>query len=279
MKLTNPDAIRSITREWEGERDGNGRPLVPDDVLRRMELVTSEEAWGVLRRHGYHFNFAGDFQVLHPERVLVGRAVTCRYVPIRPDLQDALDRTGVEEGRIGNQNSWVIDELVRDDVIVVDLFGKVRDGTFAGDNLATAIKVSTNRGMVIDGGIRDAERILQMPDFNGFIRGMDPSSLADVSMPEINGVVRIGEATCLPGDVVLGRCHVHPAPPGAGGGGELRERPAARSVWPATPGGGRVHAGPGGSRRVGAGDGAGLRAVVGGPGRGVAGLDRDDEAD
>ncbi len=204
MKLTNPDTIRSITREWEGERDGNGRPLVPDDVLRRMELVTSEEAWGVLRRHGYHFNFAGDFQVLHPERVLVGRAVTCRYVPIRPDLQDALDRTGVEEGRIGNQNSWVIDELVRDDVIVVDLFGKVRDGTFAGDNLATAIKVSTNRGMVIDGGIRDAQRILQMPDFNGFIRGMDPSSLADVSMPEINGVVRIGEATCLPGDVVLG---------------------------------------------------------------------------
>jgi regulator of RNase E activity RraA len=43
-----------------------------------------------------------------------------------------------------------------------------------------------------------------MDDFNAFIRGVDPSAILDVSMPEINGITRIGEATCVPGDVVLG---------------------------------------------------------------------------
>ena len=58
--------------------------------------------------------------------------------------------------------------------------------------------------MVIDGGIRDTQRIFDMEDFNAFVRGFDPSAINDVSMPEINGVIRIGNATCLPGDVVLG---------------------------------------------------------------------------
>jgi len=204
LKLTNPELIRSITSEWKGERDRSGRPLVDAGILRRMEVVTSEEAWGVLRRHDYHHNFAGDFHILHPERILVGRAVTCRFVPTRPDLNNAIERTGVSEGRVGGQNSWVIDELVEDDVIVVDLFGKVYDGTFAGDNLSTAIRVSTKRGMVIDGGLRDTQRIVEMENFNAFIRGMDPSAINDVSMPDINGIIRIGLATCLPGDVVLG---------------------------------------------------------------------------
>ncbi len=87
MHLTNPDTIRSITSEWTGERDKNGRPLAPDDVLERMKLVTTEEAWGVIdRNHGYKHNFAGDFINLHPDRVLVGRAITCRWVPVRPDV-------------------------------------------------------------------------------------------------------------------------------------------------------------------------------------------------
>jgi 4-hydroxy-4-methyl-2-oxoglutarate aldolase len=131
-------------------------------------------------------------------------AVSSRWVPRRPDVQAAADRQGEIDKRIGGQNSWVIDEMVTDDVIVVDLFGKVYNGTFAGDNLATAIKVNGNRGMVIDGGIRDTQRIMKIPEFATFVRGFDPSAIADVTEVEINGVTRIGPATCVPGDVVLG---------------------------------------------------------------------------
>ena len=141
---------------------------------------------------------------LHPDRVIVGRAVTCRWVPIRPDINDSIEKQGEEDSRVGGQNSWVIDELEHGDLIVVDLFGKIYDGTFAGDNLATAIKSRSGTGMVIDGGIRDTQRILEMDGFNAFIRGVDPSAINDVSMPDINGITRIGEATCVPGDVVLG---------------------------------------------------------------------------
>ena len=204
MKLTSKELIKSVTKSWEGKRDKNYRRLVSKDILKRMKLVTTEEAWGTCRKNGYHFQFAGDWNNLHPERVIVGRAVTCRWVPKRPDLNDAIESQGEIEKRIGFQNSWVIDELKEDDLIVVDLFGKIFDGTFAGDNLTTAIKSKTGTGMVIDGGIRDTQRIFDMEDFNAFVRGFDPSAINDLSMPEINGVIRIGNATCLPGDVVLG---------------------------------------------------------------------------
>ncbi len=36
------------------------------------------------------------------------------------------------------------------------------------------------------------------------MRGFDPTAIANVTLAEINGITRIGEATCLPGDVVLG---------------------------------------------------------------------------
>ena len=45
---------------------------------------------------------------------------------------------------------------------MVDLFGKVENGTFVGDNLATAIYTYTGTGMVIDGAIRDREGIQPM---------------------------------------------------------------------------------------------------------------------
>ena len=61
-----------------------------------------------------------------------------------------------QEGRIGVMNSWVIQTLVQDDVIVIDLFGKVYKGTYSGANLSTAIDARAGPGQVINGAIRDA---------------------------------------------------------------------------------------------------------------------------
>ena len=206
MKITDTDRIRFITSEWSGERDVHGRPLVPDDILDRMKAVTTEEAWGVLRSHGYHHNFVGEFIDLSSDarpitQVVVGRAITCRWVPIRPDLHDPLVALGEDEGRIGFLNSWVIDEMVDGDVLVADLFSRVN---LVGDNLTAAIVANGGRGMVIDGGIRDTQRIIEFPDFGVYMRRMHPEAIPGVTMPDINGVTRINQATCIPGDVVLG---------------------------------------------------------------------------
>ena len=205
MKFNNRDDIIQLTPLWTGERFADGRPRVSDDIVRRMQRVTTEEAWSVLWRAGYHFQFEGNWTRLHPERVLVGRAVTGVFVPHRPDLHDYLMEYGHErEGRIGAMNSWVIETLVKDDVIVIDLCGKVYEGTYSGANLSTAIASRTRRGQVIYGGIRDAQQIIEIDDFATFCRGFDPTPIRNVTLVGMNVPCRIGDAVCLPGDVVLG---------------------------------------------------------------------------
>jgi regulator of RNase E activity RraA len=205
MHIENPRAsIESLTRLYNGDRDGRGRPRVSDDIIERMKLVTTEEAWGVLRRNGYNFQFEGNWLQTHPGKVLVGRAVTAMMVPQRPDLQELVEEMGKAEGRIGGQNSWVIDTLEPNDVMVVDMFGKIRNGTFVGDNLATSLSTRTGAGAIIHGGIRDFDGVSKLDNLQIFCRGLDPTAIADTTLAGINIPIRIGDTTILPGDVVLG---------------------------------------------------------------------------
>jgi regulator of RNase E activity RraA len=137
---------------------------------------------------------------------MVGRAVTAQFVPHRPDFHDAIQQAGLAEGRanIGGQNSWIIESLQIGDVMVVDIFGKIKDGTVVGDNLGTAVRTRTRAGAVIDGGIRDYQGLIELQDVNFYIRGVDPSAIADVTLAGLNIPIRIGGVTVLPGDIVLG---------------------------------------------------------------------------
>lgn len=206
MKFDDAEDIRQITPLWQGERFPNGRPKVPTDILRRMQKITLEEAWGPLWQRGYRYQFEGDLKIIHPDKVIVGRAVTAVMVPKRPDLHETLLQYGHEqEGRKGFFNQWVIDSLEEDDVVVVDMFDKVYEGTFVGGNLSTAIATRTKRGgAVIWGGIRDTQQVVEIENINVFYRGSDPTAIGDVTLVGMNGPTRIGRAVCLPGDVVLG---------------------------------------------------------------------------
>ncbi|MGQ9916621.1 MAG: RraA family protein [Bryobacteraceae bacterium] len=205
--FTNQQRI-DITREWKGERFPDGRPKVPDEVLDRLKLTTAEEAWGTLRRLGYHNQFEGNWKTVNvPDPAgerLVGRAVTAVFVPRRPDLDAVIRDHAKRENRVGSgQNSWVIDTLVKRDVMVVDLFGKIKDGTIIGDNLGTSIWTKTGTGLVVDGAVRDVSGLMEIKGFKIFCRGFDPTGIAEVTLAGINVPVRIGQATVLPGDVVL----------------------------------------------------------------------------
>jgi len=205
MNIINPKEILvELTRLNPFDRFEDGRPRVPDNLIKRMETVTTEQAWGVLRHHGYHLQFEGDWLQTHPDKILVGRCVTALMLPHRPDFHELVQETGIAEGRIGGQNSWVIDTLLPDDVLIVDMFGKIKNGTFVGDNLSTSIQSRTHRGAVMDCGIRDFQGIRQLTDSAFFCRGVDPTAIADVTLAGINIPIRIGEATVLPGDIVLG---------------------------------------------------------------------------
>jgi regulator of RNase E activity RraA len=197
----------ALTAEWTGERFPDGRPKVPDSILERMRQVTAEEAWGVLVDAGYRQQFEGGWKEINagaPGRRLVGRVVTAAFMPLRPDLNAMINKNAAAEGRVGRgQNSWVIDTLQPSDVLVVDLYGKVDKGTFAGDNLSTSIFAKSGTGLVVNGAVRDVSGILEIKGFLGYVRDFHPTALADATLVGINVPIRIGGVTVLPGDVLL----------------------------------------------------------------------------
>jgi 4-hydroxy-4-methyl-2-oxoglutarate aldolase len=193
-----------FTPEWHGDRFPDGRPNVPDSVLARLKDVTADEAWDVLQDAGYRNQFEGGWKVINPGPRLVGRVVTAVFMPQRPDVDSVIRANGKKENRIGDENSWIIDILKPGDLLVVDLFGKIRYGTIVGDNLSTAIYSRSHNGLIVNGAVRDVTGIQQIPGFQCYVRGVDPSALENVMLTGINVPIRIGEVTVMPGDIAIG---------------------------------------------------------------------------
>jgi regulator of RNase E activity RraA len=198
-----------LTREWKGERFEDGRPKVPDDILRRMKLVTHDEAWAVMKNEGYLYQYADGWQTINPDSILIGRAVTATFLPGRPDIHNAIDERGKKDGKKG-QNSWPVDLLVKGDVYVVDQFGIHVNGPTIGDNVGTAIYSKSGNGIVYDGAIRDITGLKEMGDFTSYFTSYHPShhnqpGNLNTMLTGINQPTKIRQATVMAGDVVLGR--------------------------------------------------------------------------
>lgn len=193
-----------FTVDWHGDRFPDGRPNVSDSVLARLKDVTADEAWDVLQSAGYRNQFEGSWRVINPGQRLVGRVVTAVFMPFRPDMDSVIRANGKRENRIGDENSWIIDILKPGDVLVVDLFGKIRYGTIIGDNLATAIYSKSHNGLIVNGAVRDVTGIQEIAGFQVYTRGVDPSALENVMLTGINVPIRIGDVTVLPGDIAIG---------------------------------------------------------------------------
>ena len=192
------------TSLWKGERFPDGRPKVPDDVLERLKKVSLEEAWSVLRNNGYNNQYEDNWVIAYENPVLVGRAVTVVFMPLRPDFNDITITRGKQIGLTRNPATWVIDTLVKDDVLVVDMYGKIARGNFGGSNVFNAINAKTGVGMVINGASRDIDGTLKIPDFFVFTRGWHPGDSRERMLNGINIPTRIGMTTVMPGDIVLG---------------------------------------------------------------------------
>jgi regulator of RNase E activity RraA len=211
--FTRDDVIK-YTPEWKGERFPDGRPKVPDSILDRMKSVTLEEAWATLRAAGFTHQYEDGWMVIHPDKVLVGRALTAVWMPGRPDVQRVIEEQGKLDHRVGAMNAWPVDMLQPRDVYVCDHFQLKEDGPSIGDNVGNAIYARTGNGIVYNGAVRDIEGLNELPNFVSFVRYYDPSHhfgslatgrLLNSTMVSINGPTRIGHVMVMPGDVVLGK--------------------------------------------------------------------------
>jgi 4-hydroxy-4-methyl-2-oxoglutarate aldolase len=232
------DQMVEYTPTWTGERFADGRPKVSDGLLERARGLSSEEIlifWGgggagapgggrganaaaagaqqfnqggILGATGGRANpysqYTDGWQVLHPNKKMVGRAFTMAFMPARPDLDAVVTGKAKAKGidRLGNQT--VIDMLQPGDVLVVDLYGKKEGGTIVGDNLFYYVMRATKSGgLVVDGSIRDLEGIKEI-DMPAYFRSVHPSPIGGATVAAVNVPIRIGDVTVMPGDVVIG---------------------------------------------------------------------------
>ncbi len=198
-----------LTQEWKGERFDDGRPKVSDELLKRMRLVTHDEAWAVMKNAGYFYQYADEWETINPDSILIGRAVTATFLPGRPDIHDAIDERGKKVGKRG-QNSWPVDILVKGDVYVVDQFGLHVNGPTIGDNVGNAIFAKTGNGIVYDGAIRDIGGLKEIGSFTSYFTSYHPShhnqqGNLNTMLIGINQPAKVRQATVMAGDVVLGR--------------------------------------------------------------------------
>jgi regulator of RNase E activity RraA len=208
------EQLIDYTPDWKGERFPDGRPKVPDTILDRMKRVTLEEAWAVVTGAGFSHQYADNWVTIHPEKILVGRALTSQWLPGRPDILRVIEAKGRQEGRVGGTNAWPVDMLQPRDVYVSDHFGLKEDGASVGDNVGSAIYAKSGNGIVYDGAVRDINGLREMENFTSFVRSYDPShhignasagARLNSTMIGINVPIRIGGAFVMPGDIVLGR--------------------------------------------------------------------------
>jgi regulator of RNase E activity RraA len=215
------DQLIEYTKDWKGERFADGRPKVPESFLERAKEMSQEEVlinWGnaggpaggrgMAGGPSNYSQFAGDFQVLHPGKKMVGRALTVQFMPRRPDLDNIVLGKAKEKGVQQLNNQYAIDMVQPGDILVVDLFGKKEGGTIVGDNLFYYImKASHGAGLVLEGSFRDLEGISEF-DMPCYYRAVHPTAisyaLGGVQLSGINIPIRVGGVTVMPGDLVMG---------------------------------------------------------------------------
>jgi regulator of RNase E activity RraA len=180
------------------------RTRVSDEQLEKLKTFPIEAVWGAIQRQKYLFCFVNSLQMTQPDKKLVGRALTMRYLPVRPDLQEAVETLAKGGDWDVGFNMRASDDIKPGDVLVVELGGAVDRATFMGDVTGLAIKTAGAVGVVIDGGLRDLNEFGPMKDFPVYYRGAHASAMADQVGVEWNVPVRVGNVTVLPGDVVIG---------------------------------------------------------------------------
>jgi 4-hydroxy-4-methyl-2-oxoglutarate aldolase len=201
-----PKELRARRDTWTPLMDvlKDKRPRVTDEQLERLRKLSIENVWGAIQGKGYRHCFVTHLKPTQPSLKMVGRALTLRYLPQRPDLDEGVKQLA-KEGNWDHQfNVRAGEDANKGDVIVVELGGMVDRATFMGTMTGLGMKLRGVHGIVVDGGIRDLSGFLEMKDLPVYYAGAHASAMADQIGVEWNAPVRIGNVTVLPGDVVIG---------------------------------------------------------------------------
>ncbi len=203
---TAPIGLRTQRDTWSPLLDvlKDKRPRVTDEQLERLKNLSIENVWGAIQGKGYKACFVTHLKQTQPGVKLAGRAMTMRYLPQRPDLDEGVRQLAKEGNWDPAFNVRAGEDANAGDVVVVELGGMIDRATFMGTMTGLGMKVKGVKGVVVDGGIRDLNEFLGWKDFPIYYAGAHASAMADQIGVEWNVPIRIGQVTVMPGDVVIG---------------------------------------------------------------------------
>lgn len=170
---------------------------ISDDILGQLKAFPCTNILDVLRGHGYIPVYMEGVRSLIPGTKLAGRAVTLRFLPQRPDLQ---------EKTVGKENTpeyRAIELCGPGDVLVMDAMG-LPYASVGGDIKFLRLKLRKAEGVVTDGAIRDSES-LKTYGLGLFAQNTTAKAgPTDILPYEENVAIQCGGVLVMPGDVVVG---------------------------------------------------------------------------
>jgi hypothetical protein len=137
-----PPGLRGQRDTWTPLMDvlKDKRPRVTDEQLERLRKVSIEVVWSAIQGKGYRHCFVTHLKQTQPGVKMVGRAMTMRYLPQRPDLDEGVKQLA-KEGNWDHQfNVRGGEDCKPGDVVVVELGGMVDRATFMGTMTGLGMK-------------------------------------------------------------------------------------------------------------------------------------------
>lgn len=170
--------------------------VLTESLKAKLASVGTATLSAQLRKRGLNAVTIDGLTPTHPDKRMVGRARTLRFVPLREDLFKA-------RGGGYNAQKRAFDSLEPGDVLVIEGRGEKGSGT-VGDILALRAQVRGAVGIVTDGGVRDVAAVSAL-DICTFHGGPHPAVLGRRHVPwDVDIAVACGGATVEPGDVLVG---------------------------------------------------------------------------
>jgi 5-oxopent-3-ene-1,2,5-tricarboxylate decarboxylase / 2-hydroxyhepta-2,4-diene-1,7-dioate isomerase len=174
-----------------------GKKFVFTDELRsKLASVSTATLSSQLRKRGMNNVSIDGLSSTRPDRRLIGRARTLRYIAHREDLFES-------HGGGYNAQKRAFDTLEEGEILVMEARGEPFAGT-VGDIMALRAQVRGATGIVTDGAARDIEALKAL-DIPVYCSGPHPAVLGRRHVPwEVDVTISCGGAAVQPGDVIVG---------------------------------------------------------------------------
>jgi regulator of RNase E activity RraA len=167
-------------------------------TLETLRVASTASVTAELFKLGIRHSFMTGVAPLDPGAVMVGEAVTVRYVPAREDL-DTFESLADPE----HPQRKAVETIGPGEVLVLDARGEVRAAVL-GEILVARMKARGAAGFVTDGAVRDAAgiRAVGLP---AYVRAAHAAANVTIHhAADMNRVVGCGGIMVRPGDVLLG---------------------------------------------------------------------------